>query len=323
MTSQILYAVLAAVILLGAALFVAQRADRRRESRQQRLRAVTAAGPSEEENEPALSLRRPLRRGGIRDFFLVSALRARLESALAATGDRIGSPHLAMTGLIAVAASIGFAKGVMAFGPGLVLPIGASAGLAAPALLLRLAQNRYQSRFLDAFPDALDLIGRAVKAGLPVFDAMEVAGREVRAPVGTEFQRMLEEMRIGIDIDQAMQHTADRIRVPDFRFLVVALKLQRRTGGSLAEILANLSNIIRRRKEIRLKARALTSEMRASAAVLALLPVVVGGILFLINRELMSVLLVDPRGRFMMGVAFVSLMIGIAVMTIMIKKSLR
>jgi len=156
-----------------------------------------------------------------------------------------------------------------------------------------------------------------------VFDAMEVAAREVHAPVGSEFQRMLDDMRIGIDIDEAMQHTADRLRVPDFRFLVVALKLQRRTGGSLAETLANLSNIIRRRKEIRLKARALTSEMRASAMVLALLPLVVGGILFLINRELMMVLLVDPRGRFMMGVAFVSLLIGIAVMTIMIKKSLR
>ena len=110
-------------------------------------------------------------------------------------------------------------------------------------------------------------------------------------------------MRIGIDIDEAMQHTADRIRVPDFRFFVVALKLQRRTGGSLAETLANLSSIIRRRKEIRLKARALTSEAKASATVLGLLPVVLGALLFFLNHDLMVPLLSDPRGRFMLGVA--------------------
>jgi tight adherence protein B len=152
---------------------------------------------------------------------------------------------------------------------------------------------------------------------------MEVAAREVPNPVGSELQRTIEEMRIGVDIDEALQHTADRIRVPDFRFLVVALKLQRRTGGSLAETLANLSRIIRRRKEIRLKTRALTSESRASAAVLALLPFVVGGILFVLDRDLMSILLVDPRGRFMLGAAFLSVVSGIVVMAVMIKRSLR
>jgi tight adherence protein B len=321
--TQLLLSVLGAVMLLGAALFAAQRADRRRESRHQRLRAVIAAGHTEDEDEPTLSLRRPLSRGAVQDLLPLSAVWAWLEAALAATGDRIGLPHLAMTGLIAGGAAIGFVEGILGYGTALALLLGLAAGLTAPLLLLRLVQIRYQNRFLDAFPDALDLIGRAVKAGLPVFDAMEVAAREVRAPVGTEFQRTLHELHIGVDIDEAMLHTAERIRVPDFRFLVVALKLQRRTGGSLAETLANLSNIIRRRKEIRLKARALTSEMRASALVLGLLPLVVGVILFFINRDLMSVLLTDPRGRFMMGIALVSLMIGIAVMTIMIKKSLR
>jgi tight adherence protein B len=156
-----------------------------------------------------------------------------------------------------------------------------------------------------------------------VFDAMEVASREVIAPVGTELARTLEEMRIGVDIDEALQHTADRIRVPDFRFFAVALKLQRRTGGGLAETLANLSNIIRRRKEIRLKARALSAESKASATVLALLPFAVGALLFFLNPSLMSVLFDDPRGRFMMGVALLSLAIGVSVMAVIIRKSLR
>jgi tight adherence protein B len=318
--SQLVFAVLGGVVLLGAALFAALRADRRRESRQQHLRAVVAVGPRE---EPQPSLRRPLSRAGVRDFFLLSALWARLEAAFAATGDRIGLPHLTVAGLIAAGAAIGLAAGIMGYGPGIAMPIGIAAGVAAAALLLRFAQSRYQNQFLDTFPDALDLIARAVRAGLPVNDAMQVAGREVRPPVGVEFQRTLEEMRIGMDIDEAMQHTADRIRVPDFRFFVVALKLQRRTGGSLAETLANLSSIIRRRKELRLKARALTSEAKASATVLGLLPVFLAALLFFLNGELMAPLLSDPRGRFMLGVAFLSLMAGITVMAVMIRRSVR
>jgi tight adherence protein B len=318
--SQLVFAVLGGVVLLGAALFAALRADRRRESRQQHLRAVVAVGPRE---EPQPSLRRPLSRAGVRDFFLLSALWARLEAAFAATGDRIGLPHLTVAGLIAAGAAIGLAAGIMGYGPGIAMPIGIAAGVAAAALLLRFAQSRYQNQFLDTFPDALDLIARAVRAGLPVNDAMQVAGREVPPPVGVEFQRTLEEMRIGMDIDEAMQHTADRIRVPDFRFFVVALKLQRRTGGSLAETLANLSSIIRRRKELRLKARALTSEAKASATVLGLLPVFLAALLFFLNGELMAPLLSDPRGRFMLGVAFLSLMAGITVMAVMIRRSVR
>lgn len=321
--SQFLPSVLATVVLLGAALFAAVRVERRRESRQQRLRAVGTVGLGPSEEEPTLSLRRPLSGGAVREFFLLSALRARLEAAFAATGDRIGLPQLAVAGLIAAGAAVGLAGGVMGYGPALTVPVGIAAAVAAAALLLRLAQTRYRTEFLDAFPDALDLIARAVKAGLPVFDAMDVAGREVRAPVGPEFQHTLEEMRIGVDVDEAMQQTADRIRVPDFRFFAVALRLQRRTGGSLAETLSNLSQVIRRRKEIRLKARALTSEARTSAAVLGVLPVFIGVLLFFLNRELMAPLLSDPRGRFMLGMAFLSLVAGITVMAVMIRRSTR
>ena len=319
--NQIVLSILAAVVVIGGALFASMRADRRRESRQQRLRAVVATGPSEE--APTLSLRRPLSRAGIRDLFLLAKLWVRLEAAFAAAGNRVGLPHLAAAGVAAAGVSVLFAEKIMGFNPALVVLLGTAAAVAAPAVLLRLFQNRYQSKFLDPFPDALDLMCRAVRAGLPVFDAMEVASREVTAPVGTELARTLEEMRIGVDIDEALQHTADRIRVPDFRFFVVALKLQRRTGGGLAETLANLSNIIRRRKEIRLKARALSAESKASATVLALLPFAVGALLFFLNPSLMSVLLDDPRGRFMMGMALLSLAIGVSVMAVIIRRSLR
>jgi len=319
--NQIVLSVLGAVFVVGVALVVSMRADRRREARQHRLRAVVAAGPVED--EPALQLRRPLSRARIRDFFLLSALWARLDAEFAAAGNWIGLPHLVITGLVAAGLALLFTERIMRFNAVLVLLLTGAALLATPAVLLRLLQSRYQTKFLDPLPDALDLMCRAVRAGLPVFDAIEVASREIAPPVSTELHRTIEEMRIGVDIDEAMQHTADRIRVPDFRFFAVAIRLQRRTGGGLAETLTNLSGIIRRRKEIRLKARALTAESKASAAVLGLLPFAVGGLLFFLNPSLMSVLIDDPRGRFMLGTAFLSLSIGIVVMAVIIRKSLR
>jgi tight adherence protein B len=318
---ELLPYVLGAALVFFVALVALARAERRQEFRRQRLQAVVATGPRDD--GPQLSLRRANPRSMVPNFAALSLLWAWIEAGLAATGNRIGFPHLLAVGLITAAAIVGFGKLVLGFGPALVLPAAAAAGLAVAAGFLRLAQSRYRSKFLDAFPDALDLICRAVKAGLPVFDSMEVAAHEVRPPVGEELQRTLEEIRIGVDIDEALQHTAERIRVPDFRFFAVSLKLQRRTGGSLAETLSNLSRIIRRRREIRLKANALTSEAKASAAVLGLLPFVIGGGLFFINRDLMRVMLVDPRGRFMLGVAFLSVVTGIIVMTLIIRKSLR
>jgi Flp pilus assembly protein TadB len=320
MSNEVVFAVLASVVLLGAALVAVLRSDRVRETRQHRLKAVTATAPIGE--RPTVSLRRPLRQRAAL-FSPLAGLRERLDAALAATGNWIGVPHLAVTGLVAAVVVVLFTDRMMRLNPFLVIVLAVAAAAAGPALLLRFAQSRYQRRFLDAFPDALDLIARAVRAGLPAVEAMEVAGREIRPPVGIEFQRTLEEVRLGIDIGEALQNTAARIRVPDFRFYVVALALQRRTGGALAETLKNLSGVIRRRKEARLKARSLSAEAKASATVLAILPFVVGAILFALNPSLMSILFHDSRGRYMLGLAALSLLTGIAVMAMIIKRALR
>jgi tight adherence protein B len=313
---QILLATLGSTILCGLALVRTLRAERRRAAIEPRLKAISMA--TSNAVSVVVSLRRPLpqRRA------LPAALRARLDAALAATGNRIGLPHLGAAGIIA-ASMIGYATVATQSLPVLAIASAGAAAVGAPAALLRFAQNRYQRRFLDAFPDALDLIVRAVKAGIPAAEAIELATREICAPVGSEFQRMLDEMRIGVEMEDALQHTAERVRVPDFRLFVVSLLLQRRTGCGIAEILSNLSNIIRQRKALRLKARALTAEATASAAVMAIMPFVAGMGLFLINRQVISVLFVDPRGRFMLGVAVISQILGIIVMKAMIKKSLR
>jgi tight adherence protein B len=142
-------------------------------------------------------------------------------------------------------------------------------------------------------------------------------------PVGSELRRSLDQVQLGVQLIEALQKTADRVRVPDFRFMVVALALQQRSGGSLAETLANLSRVIRARKALRLKARGLSAEAKVSAIVLAILPFAIGGIMCVMNRDIMSALFVDPRGRFVLGVASVSLITGLLIMYGMIKRAVR
>ena len=316
MHRQLLIVALGSTALCGLALVRTLRAERRRASIEHRLKAIVATAANTD--TAAVSLRRPLpqRRA------LPALLLARLDAALAATGHRIALAHLVAAAILA-AITVGSVAALAQPRPGLSIGLAGAAAVAAPIFLVRLAQSRNQRRFLDIFPDALDLIVRAVRAGLPAPEAIELAAREVPAPVGSEFRRMLDETRIGVEVEDALQAAADRIRVPDFRFFVVSLLLQRRTGGGIAETLSTLSTIIRQRKAVRLKARALTAEATASAMVVSILPFVAGGGLFLINRELMSVLFVDPRGRLMLGIACISLLVGVAAMKAMIKSNLR
>jgi tight adherence protein B len=320
--NQVLVVVLALTALIGTAALWTRRVERHRGDRRQRLQALIPA-PTSAASGPGLMLVRALPRRGVRDLMLLARLRMALDAALGATGDRIGYAHLAVVQVIAAAVVITFASQVLGLAIGIVIICGVAAALSAALLLIHLFQISYRNRFLNVFPDTLDLLDRAVRAGLPIIDAMEMAAREIPDPAGTEFRRVLDEMSIGISIEEALQRTADRIRVPDFSFYVVALNLQRRTGGALAETLGNLSRVIRRRKEVRLKARSLSAEAKASAVVLAILPFFVGGMMYMLNRPLMSVLFTDPRGRFMVGIALLSLLAGVSVMTWIIRTSLR
>ena len=313
---HLLFASLGSALLLGGTLLQALRGARRKASLELRLRSLTTATPNTHLVVPSVRRALPRRRT------LPTGLLNRLDASLAATGNQIGLFDLVTVAILA-AVTIGFASTVTQTPPPLAIALSGAAAFGVPALLVRLAQNRHQRRFLEVFPDALDLIVRAVRAGLPVLEAIELTAREIAAPVGVEFGRMLGEIQIGVDIEDALQRAADRIRVPDFRFFVVSLVLQRQTGGGIAEILSSLGTIIRQRKALRTKARALTAEAMASTALVAAMPFVAGAGLFLVNRDMMSVLFIDPRGRFMLGVAMGSLVLGIVVMKEIIRRSLR
>jgi tight adherence protein B len=324
MTNQIILLLCVLPILSGLLWLWMHRTDRRRQFVQQRLHAITL-GKDHAEPVLRLALHRNIRRAASPNavFHIPRKVLALLDAAFEATGKRIGLLHLIIAGIISAISVVLFSRYILVLNSAFVMFLGIVAAAAAPVLLLRMAQTRYGDRFLDVFPDALDLVRRAVKAGLPVNEALAAAGREIGEPVGSELRRALDQMQIGVQMVDALQQTADRIRVADFRFMVVALALQQGTGGSLAETLANLSSVIRARKALRLKARALSAEAKASAAVLAALPFVVGGVMYLMARDLMEPLLIDPRGRFMVGVAFLSLLTGLGTMVVMVKKAVR
>jgi tight adherence protein B len=322
MTNQLLLLLFAAPVLSGLLLLRVMRSDRRRQFAQQRLHVLTL-GREGGGAEPPPSLARTVRRATSSSLQLPRRLGAGLDAALEATGNKIGLLHLMIAAPVAAIIPILLTSVILQLDPLVVVLSGAVSAVGGPVLLLLRAKSRYQNRFLDVFPDALDLIGRGVKAGLPVNEALVVASREIADPVGGELRRALDQVEIGVQMIDALQEMANRIRVADFRFLVVTLALQARTGGSLAETLGNLSGVIRARKALRLKAKSLSSEAKASAVILALLPFLVGGAMYVFNRDLTSVLITDPRGRFMVGVAFLSLVAGLTTMAVIIRRAVR
>ncbi|MBP2301109.1 type II secretion system F family protein [Azospirillum picis] len=203
------------------------------------------------------------------------------------------------------------AGALLAFGTGLLLAgralpmlpaaaVALAVGLFAGRQILAFLTHRRTIRFLDHLPDAIDLVVRATRAGVPVSEAIVAAGQETEEPVRSEFRRVADAVSIGVDLKDALREAALRIRLPDFDFFVVALIVQRETGGQLAETLGNLSDILRKRKDMRLKVKALTAEGRMSAYIVTSLPFVTGGMIFAIDPSYMLILFRDPVGHMLL-----------------------
>lgn len=158
-------------------------------------------------------------------------------------------------------------------------------------------------KFLDQFPDALDMIVRSVRSGFPLSVALQMLAENMENPVKEEFRQVVDEIALGRSLPQALNRMAARINQPDIRFFVVVLSVQQETGGNLAEIIGNLSSIIRKRKQLRHKIRAMTSEGRATAWVLGLLPVFVFLALMVLQPDYLRVFWTDPLGMALFGAA--------------------
>lgn len=202
-------------------------------------------------------------------------------------------------------ASIGVLLAIFLFGmvrgwsPIMSLMIGIAAGLGLPYYYVGMLIKKRVQRFTSSFPDALELMVRGLRSGLPIAETLSVVAREVDGPVGEEFKLVGERIKIGKTMDQALAETAERLGTPEFQFFCITLNIQRETGGNLAETLANLSNVLRQRSQMKLKIKAMSSEAKASAWILGCLPFVVFGLITWLNFSYMeSFFTPDPEGLF-------------------------
>jgi len=242
-----------------------------------------------------------------------------LRRRLAATGRPLSlGGYITLSAALFCAAAMGlWVSGVLAGPPSVAAGIVAGAGL--PHLCVNLMTRRRVERFNHLFPDAIDLMVRGLRAGLPVSETISTVGRELADPVGGEFRTIAESVKLGRSLEDALWETAARLDTPEFKFFVISLSVQKETGGNLAETLSNLADILRSRRQMGLKVRAMSSEARASALILGSLPIVMFGLIYLLNPDYGSQLLTDPRGRSMLIGAGVVMVTGVAVMRKMVR----
>lgn len=241
-----------------------------------------------------------------------------IKKRLTKTGRKITLMHYG--GMIFVAGFVSFLFFVFFFGVSPILSIflGAIIGLGLPHLVINAMIKARINKFISLFPDALDLIVRGLRSGLPITESMGSVANEIEDPVGGEFRKIMDQVRIGKTIDEALERTVTRIDTSEFKFFMISLSIQRETGGNLAETLAKLSDLLRRRRQMRLKIKAMASEGKASAYIVSALPFVMFIMLLMLNYEYTSVLFTDPRAIYTSLGGLVWMSIGAFIMKQMI-----
>ncbi len=168
-------------------------------------------------------------------------------------------------------------------------------GAGLPHLVVNFFINRRTTQFTTKFPDAIDLLVRGLRSGLPVTETLAVVAQEIPGPVGIEFKGIIERIKIGRSMEESMQVSADRLNLAEFNFFTITLAIQRETGGNLAETLNNLSDVLRKRGQMKLKIKAMSSESKASAYIVGSLPFLVFAMIWWINPNYLGAFFTDDR----------------------------
>ncbi len=220
------------------------------------------------------------------------------------------------SGVLAVAA---FAV-VLGAGAGLLpaLAVALCAGLAVPRWLLSFLKKRRHDKFLQHFPDAVDIIVRGIKAGLPLLDSMRVIVADSPEPVRTEFRAIVETQTIGLPLGEACGKLYERIPLPEANFFGIVVAIQQKAGGNLSEALGNLSRVLRDRKKMKAKIKAMSMEAKASAGIIGSLPILVMGVVYITSPDYIELLWTTPTGRMLLAGSAVWMAIGIFSMKKMI-----
>jgi tight adherence protein B len=173
--------------------------------------------------------------------------------------------------------------------------VGLFVGLGLPYFVVGVLIKRRITQFNARFPDAIDLLVRGLKSGLPVTETFQIVSQELPGPVGEEFKGIIERIRIGNTMEAALQESANMLGTPEFQFFCITIQIQRETGGNLAETLANLSDVLRKRAQMKLKIRAMSSEAKASAYIVGSLPFFVFGVVWSVNPNYLAGFFVEER----------------------------
>ncbi|WP_029418153.1 type II secretion system F family protein [Brevundimonas bacteroides] len=238
---------------------------------------------------------------------------ARLKHA--GLGISVRTFWLISAGLGIVAALVALVFGLHVF---VALGAGVAAGLGLPRWVVGFVASGRMKKFGLEFPNAVDVIVRGIKSGLPVHDCFKIIAKESPAPLGPEFQTLVEGLGVGLTLAQALEKMYERIPTPELKFFTIVIAIQQKTGGNLAEALGNLSHVLRARRMMREKVKALSSEALASAGIIGSLPPVVMALVGLTTPSYMALMFTDIRGQIMLLGSAIWMGCGIFVMKRMI-----
>ena len=221
-----------------------------------------------------------------------------------------------------ISAVIGLVFAVVAFivtgNPLMTIGVGIVGGVGFPAWLVKYLRNRRIKSFLKEFPAAVDIIVRGIKAGIPLGDCLRNIAAEAAEPVRSEFRSIVEAQMMGLSIPEAVERIVERIPAPEASFFAIVINIQAKAGGNLAEALANLSNVLRDRKKMKGKIKAMSSEAKASAGIIGALPPLVTLFVYLTSPDYISLLFTTSVGHITLGICAVWMAMGIFIMKKMI-----
>jgi tight adherence protein B len=221
-----------------------------------------------------------------------------------------------------ISAGLGLLAFVIAvvLGVGLVpaLALGFASALGLPRWILAYLKKRREARFLDNFPDAVDVIVRGIKAGLPLGDCLRIIARDTPEPVKSEFRAIIEAQAIGITIGEACTKLYENMPLPEANFFGIVIAIQQKSGGNLSEALSNLSRVLRDRKRMKAKIKAMSTEAKASAAIIGCLPIAVMILVYITSPNYIELLWTTPLGRMMLMASATWMFLGVMVMKKMI-----
>jgi tight adherence protein B len=261
--------------------------------------------------------RRKLIQDSLKDIETKAAKKLTLEQRIAQAGLKISRPIFMMgAGAIGLVAALGSVVGNG--DPLLALGVGVVAGVGLPHWLLGFLAKRRVARFIEEFPGSVDIIIRGIKAGLPVGDCFRMIATEAAEPVRSEFRQIVESQTIGLSIGEATERFAERMPVAEASFFSIVISLQEKSGGNLSEALGNLAGVLRERKKMKAKVRAMSAEAKASAGIIGSLPFLVGLAVWFTNQPYMAVLFNTTVGNVIIAASLLWMAVGVFIMKNMI-----